>query len=281
MFFTECANLAERHPNLASAVQKIDAQLREMCTAEVIRVGDLASFLGLDSNQTSAVLKGLAEAGILAVEEMVECSHCGMAVLRSDYDKTLEEDDEYRCTNCDRLWKNGRVQTITTYRRGDKWPEPPPDPAHTESFVEPAEGLPKGHCRMITNDGVKQLNKNQYENLVSGRKAYDVFIDGFTREVLRKGKARPKLSPTEFVIICEYIESKAAMRPLSTKIGKGRSREAANKLFENARNKVDTSLSRYEYLAFRTHKATEPALKSFQFDPPKDLTYCLIIPNTR
>lgn len=48
MFFTECESLAERHPNLAAAVQKIDAQLQQMGTAEVIRVGDLASFLGLD-----------------------------------------------------------------------------------------------------------------------------------------------------------------------------------------------------------------------------------------
>lgn len=155
MFFTECANLAERHPNLASAVQKIDAQLREMCTAEVIRVGDLASFLGLDLNQTSAVLEGLAEAGILAVEEMVECSHCGMAVLRSDYDKMLEEDDEYRCTSCDRLWEDGRVQTVTTYRRGDKWPEPQLDSVGdraAERFVGPAEEYPKDH-RVFKNQG--------------------------------------------------------------------------------------------------------------------------------
>lgn len=280
MFFIECERLAERNPNLAAAIQSIDAQLREMRTAEVIRVGELASFLGLDPNQVSTVLEALAEDRVLNAEDMVECTHCGMAVLQSDYHEMLEEHDEYRCTSCDRLWKNGKIRAVTTFRRGEKWPEAPLDSAPAKQ-AGPAEEHPKGHCRIITHDGLEQLNKNEYESLVSEGKTYDIFIDGFTRQVLRKGKARPKLSPTEFAILCEYIESKAAMRSLGTKTGGGRSREAANKLFEKARNKVDTKLGRYKYLAFRTHKATDPAMKSFQFDPPKDLTYCLIIPNTR
>jgi predicted RNA-binding Zn-ribbon protein involved in translation (DUF1610 family) len=127
MFFTECENLAERHPNLAPAIEKIDAQLREMRTAEVIRVDDLASFLGLDPNQTSAVLEGLTEAGVLREEEMVECPDCGMAVLRSDYDAVVEEEDEYRCTSCDHAWKDGTVQAVITYRCGANWPEFPVD----------------------------------------------------------------------------------------------------------------------------------------------------------
>jgi hypothetical protein len=280
MFFTECVSLTERHPNLAAAIQKIDAQFRKMRTAEVIRAGDMASLLGLDPNQVSAVLEWLAKDRVLRTEEMVECAYCGMAVLQSDYYAALEEDDEYRCTSCDRPWEDRRAQAITTYRSGEKWPEPPPYPT-TELLIEPGDGLPKAHCRIITHDGVKELGKDQYDGLVSERKTYGIFIDGFTRAVLRKGKARPKLTPAEFAIMCDYIESKAVMRPLGTKSGGGRSREAANKLFANARNKVDTSLGRYEYLVFRTHKATVPAMKSFQFDPPKDLTYCLIIPNTR
>lgn len=155
MFFTECARLAEQHPDLASAAEKIDAQLRQMRTAEVIRAGDLASFLGLDQNQASAVLEGLAEVGFLRPEEMVECVHCGMAVLRSDYDEALEEDDEYRCTSCDRPWEDGKVHAITTYRRGDKWPELPPEAAAdrvAEPFIGPAEAYPKD-ARIFKNQG--------------------------------------------------------------------------------------------------------------------------------
>jgi hypothetical protein len=153
MFFTECARLAERHPNLASAVEKIDEQLRRMRTAEVIRVGDLASFLRLDQNQASAVLEGLAEMGFLRPEEMVECPDpdCGMAVLRSDYEETLEEEGEYRCTSCNQLWDDGKVRAVTTYRRGDRWPELPPEPAD-ESFFGPAEAYPKD-TRIFKNQG--------------------------------------------------------------------------------------------------------------------------------
>lgn len=132
MFFTECERLAKQYPDLASAIQKIDAQFRQMRTAEVIRVGELASFLGLDPNQANAVLEGLTESGLLREEEMVECPGCEMAVLRSDYEKSLEEDDEYRCTNCDHLLKDGEVRAVSTYRRGDKWPELPPIAAQHE-----------------------------------------------------------------------------------------------------------------------------------------------------
>jgi hypothetical protein len=153
MFFTECARLAERHPDLALAVEKIDAQLRQMRTAEVIRAGDLASFLRLDQNQANAVLEGLAEVGLLRPEEMVECPDpdCGMAVLRSDYEEMLEEEGEYRCTSCDGLWNDGNVHAITTYRRGDKWPELPPEPVD-ESFIGPAEAYPKD-ARIFKNQG--------------------------------------------------------------------------------------------------------------------------------
>lgn len=145
MFFTECARLAERHPDLAAAVQSIDAQLREMGTAEVIRVDDLASFLGMDPNQVSAVLENLAQEGLLLAEEMVECDHCGMAVLRSEYEDLREEDGEYRCTSCDcALADVGTAHTINTYRRGEKWeveatiaPTPARD-VNTEPVIVPA-----------------------------------------------------------------------------------------------------------------------------------------------
>jgi len=155
MFFTECESLAERQPNLAPAVEKIDAQLREMRTAEVIRVDDLASFLGLDPNQTSAVLEGLTEAGVLREEEMVECPDCGMAVLRSDYDAVMEEEDEYRCTSCDHAWEDGTVQAVITYRCGTNWPEFPLDAVRETAagpYVGAALSYPK-EDRIFKNQG--------------------------------------------------------------------------------------------------------------------------------
>lgn len=158
MFFTECAILAERHPNLAAAVQKIDTQLRRMGTAEVIRVDDFASFLGIDPNQAGAVLAGLAETGFLRAEEVVECADCGMVALRSDYCDALEEGDEYRCTSCNCPMDDETVQAITTYRRGEKWKvEAPVAPGceegtETGRLIDPAQNHGK-NVRAFRNQG--------------------------------------------------------------------------------------------------------------------------------
>jgi hypothetical protein len=121
MYFTECARLADRHPDLADLVTKIDAHLNNMGTAEVIRKADLASFLRADPNQVGSVLENLAQGGLLQAEEMVECTFCRMAVLRTDFEETREEDGEYACTSCDRLLTDRTVDLITTYRRGKMW----------------------------------------------------------------------------------------------------------------------------------------------------------------
>ena len=55
--------------------------------------------------------------------EMIECPYCQMAALRSEYQEALDEDDEYRCTSCDRPLTNRTIQIITPYRRGEKWRE--------------------------------------------------------------------------------------------------------------------------------------------------------------
>lgn len=123
MYFTECARLAERHPELSGVIQQVDSQLREMGSAEVIRIGDFASFMGVDPNQVTAVLQMLAQDGVLLCEEMIECPHCGMAVLRSEYEYALDEEGEYRCTDCDRPLSLATAQIITTYRQGEQWKE--------------------------------------------------------------------------------------------------------------------------------------------------------------
>jgi hypothetical protein len=123
MFFTECARLAEQHPDLASVLEQLDARLRAMGTAEVIRYDDLASFLNVDPNQMRSVLDMFAQEGVLRRVEMIECAYCQMAALRSEYQEALDEDDEYRCTSCDRRLTEKTIHTITTYGRGEKWQE--------------------------------------------------------------------------------------------------------------------------------------------------------------
>jgi hypothetical protein len=125
MFFTECADLAEQHPDLASVFKQLDAQLKAMGTAEVIRHDDLASFLHIDPNQMRSALDMFAQEGVLHRVEMIECKYCQMAALRTEYQEALEDDDEYRCTSCDRPLTERTIQIITAYRRGEKWQEVP------------------------------------------------------------------------------------------------------------------------------------------------------------
>jgi hypothetical protein len=121
MFFTECARLAEQHPDLASVFERLDSQLRAMGTAEVVRSDDLASFLNIDPNQMRSALDMFAQEGVLLRVEMIECTYCQMAALRSEYLEALDEDDEYRCTSCDRPLTDRTIRIITAYRRGEKW----------------------------------------------------------------------------------------------------------------------------------------------------------------
>jgi hypothetical protein len=121
MFFTECAHLAEQHPDLASVLERLDSQLGAMGTAEVIRSDDLASFLKIDPNQMRSALDMFALEGVLQRVEMIECMYCQMPALRSAYQEGLDEDDEYRCTSCDRPLTDGTIEFITTYRCGEKW----------------------------------------------------------------------------------------------------------------------------------------------------------------
>lgn len=123
MSFTESVPLAERNPDLAPTAERVIAKLQELGTPATIRAGDMASFLDLDPNQVAAVLEDLAGTGFLCAEKMVECVHCGVAALRSDYDQAYEEDGEYRCTCCDRPLGSRTIQAVTTYRHGEKWPE--------------------------------------------------------------------------------------------------------------------------------------------------------------
>ena len=123
MFFTECARLAEQHPDLALVFERLDSQLKAMGTAELIRSDDLASFLNIDPNQMRSALDMFAREGVLLRVEMIECRYCQMAALRSEYREALDEDDEYRCTSCDRPLTDRTIRIITAYRRGENWPE--------------------------------------------------------------------------------------------------------------------------------------------------------------
>ena len=140
------------------------------------------------------------------------------------------------------------------------------------------------YCYTVTRSGVRALSRTEYERLLRTCDDYDLFIDGLTRGARVRGGPRgawtAKLTPREWGLLCEYIESARPLRPRRTRVG-GRclSEVAAAKLFERARRKVDVRLGRYEYRAFRLHKDPAGAVgKSYEFAPPDAFTYCLIRP---
>jgi hypothetical protein len=145
MFFTECARLAEQHPDLARVFEQLDSQLKAMGTAELIRSDDLASFLNIDPNQMRSALDMFAREGVLLRVEMIECRYCQMAALRTEYREVLDEDDEYRCTSCDRPLTERTIRIITAYRRGENWREVSSlsdGSADTASHEAPSSSIP-------------------------------------------------------------------------------------------------------------------------------------------
>ncbi len=293
MYFAESARIAERHPDLAATIQKVDAQLARVSPGAVIYGDDWASLLRADRHQVGSVLELLADAGILQSQEMFECEHCEMPVLRSDYEAALEEEDEYRCTSCDRPWEEGPGEAITTFGLGEKWkeipearmmPRPPDATGATVLRGRSAEEeAPSPYCRVITRSGTSTMPKSRYDELVRRRDQYGMFIDALTGEAsCRQGNGRPrvaKLTPSEAGILVDLVEAGKPMRPRATQTGdRCASADAASRLLERARRKADVKLGRYEFRAFRLHKSPDPKFKSYAFAPPDDLEYCVIAP---
>jgi len=150
--------------------------------------------------------------------------------------------------------------------------------------VESERQRSRDYCRIVTREGSLTAGKVQYDEAVAARDRYEMFIDGMTGEAsCRHGKAKPrsaKLTTRERSILIDVIQAGKPIRPFSTKTGSSSaSPAAACRLFEEARRKVDAKLGRYTYRAFRLHKSpTDKKLKAFEFAPPDDLQYCVIVP---
>jgi hypothetical protein len=142
----------------------------------------------------------------------------------------------------------------------------------------------QAYCRSITQQGRRLLSKTEYEILVKSKSEYDMFIDGMTGHSLcRENRATPrtaKLTPKELGILIDLIQADRPIRPSNTNTGGAcLSPASACRLFEQARRKVDVKLGRYKYRAFRLHKSpSNRNLKAFEFVPPDDLRYCVIVP---
>lgn len=145
------------------------------------------------------------------------------------------------------------------------------DAAHTEEAAPPADA----HCRAISHDGREFLKKRQYEAMLKKVSGLDLFIDGFRKKVWKrteKGKiVESKLTPAELKVLISYIEHVRVAKP--TRFG------SSVKVFETARRKADIKTGRYTWRAFTTHRTpADRRLIEYQFTPPSDLKFRVIIP---
>jgi len=105
--------------------------------------------------------------------------------------------------------------------------------------------------------------------------SYCMFIDGFQKKVWKRllnGKVvQDKLTPAELRILISYVEYGRVAKP--TRL------DSSIKVFETARRKADVTVGRYEWRAFTTHRTpADPRMKEYQFSPPSDLKFCIVIP---
>lgn len=140
------------------------------------------------------------------------------------------------------------------------------------------------YCVAVTDVERRVLSKCEYHQVLKDRTQYDIFIDGMTYKASRRtseGDTRTTtLTSYEMGILADYIQANRPMHPQRTTTGVNIPETAsAIRLFERARKKVDERLGRTKWRSFRTHpNPTDPKQKTYEFAPPEDLKYCLILP---
>lgn len=205
MFFTESAHIAEQHPDLARVFELLDSLLGKLGPADVIRPSDLASFLRIDPNQIRSALELFAGEGVLSRAEMIECSYCQMAAPRSDYQEALDDEDEYRCTSCDRPLTDRTMRFITAYQRGEKWPE---------VLVSTLANVPHVSSSGSSSPVLDELGWYTHDRLAEafdvGKDALRKRLDRFREHKLDGWKERDDRRPREG----KYLYQLRAVRPI-------------------------------------------------------------------
>jgi S-adenosylhomocysteine hydrolase len=116
MFYQESEHLADKHPALRETIGKIDEIIRSTGPSDVLRVEDIASQLFERQSRVSGIFKLLSEEGLLREEEYIECPECANLIDIEDYEKAIDDEDSFECTQCqcDLIWQ--RPERVKVYR---------------------------------------------------------------------------------------------------------------------------------------------------------------------
>lgn len=100
MFFHESESTAREHPDLAPVIEGVDRRLSGVRSPSPLRPTDFSYSIEGDDNQVESVFDLLARAGVLRVEEIVECERCQTLVSADAFRHAVADEDPLDCTRC-------------------------------------------------------------------------------------------------------------------------------------------------------------------------------------
>lgn len=104
MFFPELDTVARKHLDLSSLAEKLDERLAKMSSSAVLRPSETSFVLGANEHQVQSVFDLLVDAGVLDVQQMVECQHCQNLMGKDEYEQAKKDDEEFECSSCGLLF---------------------------------------------------------------------------------------------------------------------------------------------------------------------------------
>lgn len=132
----------------------------------------------------------------------------------------------------------------------------------------------------------RAVSKREYESILADRDLYDLLVDGVvTSHVARRRHGNTfhevHLTAKEFEVLRRYLNHRAVDRGTlpATRVGVTKqSEDAARKLFDRMRSKVDFRVKGQQYRVFKQSRHFEGGPARYAFAPDADLRFCIIAP---
>ena len=143
MYFPESEAIARQHPDLARSIGLVDEQIASATAQVTFRPEDFAAAFHADDNQVAAVFELLAQQGVLAEVQMVECRRCHNLMPADRFFEAVEDEDRLACSACDAVFSRQAVPiwvyrlAPTTLARLDRDSPPPSRVASAVAGDEP------------------------------------------------------------------------------------------------------------------------------------------------
>lgn len=135
-----------------------------------------------------------------------------------------------------------------------------------------------------SHHGSVPMAKSAYLALCEDRGSYDFFIDGIALKCYKRAsesEPHQEAKPTaaELAMFREYVVKGGFGRPCSMRADGGScDPNSAIRLFDSMRKKLDINRGPRLYTLLHNCKGYSSELRSFEFDPPDDVSWVLIMP---